>query len=45
MAVAALAGGFWGVKVARRLPRIFLRRFVIIYGSIAALAFFVRLFI
>ena len=45
MAVAALLGGYGGARVARRLSRTLLRRFVIIYGSCAAVLFFVRLFV
>lgn len=45
MAVAALLGGYSGVKLARRLSRALLKRFVIVYGSIAAIVFFVRLFV
>jgi uncharacterized protein len=44
MAVAALSGGYGGARLARHLSRSLLKRFVITYGSIAAVVFFVRLF-
>ncbi len=42
MAVAALAGGYLGVGVARRLGKRWLRLAVIVYGVTAAIVMFVR---
>lgn len=42
MALAALAGGYAGVAVARRFPRQWLRAFVVGYGVLAALALLAR---
>lgn len=44
MAAGALAGGYLGVGVARRLGRIWLRIAVISYGGIVAAILFVQLF-
>ncbi len=43
MAVGALLGGFFGVRLARRLGRQRLRMFVITYGVISAIVLLVRL--
>ncbi len=43
MAIGALAGGYLGVGLARRLGAVWLRRAIIVYGLVAALVLFVRL--
>jgi uncharacterized protein len=45
MAVATLIGGFFGVRLARKLSRQTLRRGVITYGLFAAAILFGRLFV
>ncbi|MEO8458010.1 MAG: sulfite exporter TauE/SafE family protein [Chloroflexota bacterium] len=42
MAAFAMAGGFLGVGLARRLGPVWLRRGVILYGTVAAIVLFVR---
>jgi uncharacterized membrane protein YfcA len=42
MALGSIAGGYFGVRVARRLSRKWLRAFVVLYGLIAAVLLFVR---
>jgi uncharacterized protein len=44
MAIASLAGGYFGVSVARRLRRDRLRQVAVIYGTIAALVLLARNF-
>ena len=45
MALFALAGGFAGVRVARRLNRKTLRALIVVYGVIAATVLLARLFV
>ena len=42
MAIASLAGGYSGGRVARKLPRARLRAVVIVYGVIAAIVLLIR---
>jgi uncharacterized membrane protein YfcA len=42
MMVAATAGGFWGARVARRLPVAAVRTLVVVTGVVMAAVFFAR---
>ncbi len=43
MALGAIAGGYFGARIARRLGRTFVRRAVIVIGLVMAVALFVRM--
>lgn len=43
MMLAAIAGGYWGAKIAKRLPALVLRRGIIAIGMIMTALFFVTL--
>ena len=42
MLVAAAIGGYWGARLARRVPAPLLRRFVIAFGAATTAVFFWR---
>ena len=42
MAIGAVAGGYLGARVARRLGRRWLKLAVVVYGVAAAIALFIR---
>jgi uncharacterized membrane protein YfcA len=42
MALGSIAGGYLGVRIARRLSRKWLRAFVVVYGLTAAALLFIR---
>ena len=43
MMLAATAGGYWGAKIAKRLPALALRRGIIIIGAVMTVLFFITL--
>jgi uncharacterized membrane protein YfcA len=43
MMLAATAGGYWGAKIAKRLPALALRRGIIAIGAVMTVLFFITL--
>jgi uncharacterized membrane protein YfcA len=45
MATAAIAGGYSGARIAYRMGRLFIRRFVVVVGLLATVSLVLRLFV